>query len=202
MLFDDPRYHWRETYFVLTKRELRPPSEKVKSGLFKVLPGLVIRSEEQDAEGRLSLLSAVSEDSHAGIEIVWNEGPRLSEEIAQLVDELQNEAEEQDRLALERAREATAKIELLHFEQLDRATPPSPVKPRKTRAPGRNIAEAQRLSSGRFHFDPDHYAEPPPGLDTGENDSGEFLLEEYDSAVLTPDTLIVAIEVLRRLTDG
>lgn len=209
MLFDDPRYHWRETYFVLTAPEKRPVLTDVEREIAQNLPALHVVSRNADAAGYLESLSIVSPENRAGVDILWCDRPGIMEEIGALIDDIAKEAKPRDRQLLDRARQARAKIELLHLELLETPTgtsreelsstnPPTPkVSPPPTSKPAATTSKTRT-----FRFDPDRYIAPPADLDTGENDSDTFLLDEYDSAVMTPDTLIVAMEALRRLTGG
>lgn len=190
LLFEDPHYIWRETYFVLCEAARRPGLAVIERELRKALPRLVMRAGEADADGRFVHLGLVSDENHSGVDILWAEGKAVRSEIVGLIDELEKHAKPKERVKLDRARTATAKIELLHYERIDR--PPARAEP----------AGTVSGDCGRFAFDPERYMELPSGLDTEGNDTDDFPFEEFDSAVLMPDTLIIAMEIARRITDG
>ncbi len=193
LLFEDPHYIWRETYFVLCEAARRPGLAVIERELRKSLPRLAMRAGEADADGRFVHLGLVSDENHSGVDILWAEGKAVRTEIAGLIDELEKHAKPKERAKLDRARTATAKIELLHYERIDQP---------HARAEQAGTAKTAPGGRGHFAFDPERYMEPPSGLDTGGNDAEDFPFEEFDSAVLMPDTLIIAMEIARRITDG
>lgn len=194
-LYDDSRYNWRETYFVFTDAARRPALDRLKRELSRTIPSLTFQTRnagDTESDALLESLCVISEENHSGVEILWSGGEQLVLEIEALAKELSKHASPREKNKIEQMKTATGKIEVLHFERLDT---PLPVRPRPSAPSG--ISDSNRRA--RFQFDPDRYIEPPV---TGAGDEEDYPFEEYDSAVLTPDLLLLLLEVVRRLTGG
>jgi len=182
-MFDDNRYCWRETYLVMLHRLKRPVEEEVVLRLQKPDRRFEITMPCDNASGLLESLIVVAPNDSAAVEIRYGEGDEVVKEFAALADELErHEPSPKERKKLARAREMTAKIELLHFEQIQ-----------DTPATKRNIPA--KLSFPRYsHFIKNltQDIKPPDG------EPDDFDLAER----LDPNTLIQILKLVTHLTDG
>ncbi len=73
-MFEDSRYRWRETYFVLFKASDRPTLKKVQHALAKLDERYEITNSTEDDEGRFESLTLISPDDFAALDICYTEG--------------------------------------------------------------------------------------------------------------------------------
>ena len=182
-MFDDNRYCWRETYLVMLDRHNRPQMSEMVPRLQKLDERLEITAARGDANALLESLIVVAPNDSAAVEIQYREGDEVAKEFAALADELErHELNAKERKKIARAREFFAKIELLHFEQIQE-TPAT-----KQKIP-------TKLSFPRYsHFIKNLTQEMNP-LD---DEPDEFDLAER----LDPNTLIRILRMIMQLTDG
>ena len=182
-LFDDNQYCWRETYLVMLDRLKRPVMSETVQRLQKLDGRLEITSPHDNAHGLLESLVVVAPNDSAAVEIRYCEGAGVMKEFAVLADELErHEPGTKERKKIIRAREFTAKIELLHFEQIQG------VAATKWNVPA-------KLSFPRYsHFIKNltQDAKQP------DDEPDEFDLTER----LDPNTLIQILKLVTFLTDG
>jgi len=187
-MFDDNRYCWRETYLVMLDRLKRPvAAETVRrlqkpDGRFEItMPRDAARRD--DANGLLESLIVVAPNDSAAVEIRYDEGAEVVREFAALADELErHDPSAKERKKIARAREWTAKIELLHFEQI-----------RDAPATRRNVpAKLSFPRYSRFVENLTQELKPP------DDEPDEFDLAER----LDPNTLIRILKLVTHLTDG
>ena len=187
-MFDDNRYCWRETYLVMLDRLKRPQAAEAVQRLQKLdrrfeiaTPGGVKLCDT--VNGLLESLVVIAPNDNAAVEIRYCEGDEVAKEFAALADELERHgpsAKERKKIAW--ARELTAKIELLHFEQIQDAT-----------ATKRNIPT--KLSFPRYsHF----IKNLTQDIKSSDDEPDEFDLAER----LDPNTLIQILKLVTHLTDG
>ncbi|MDR3109304.1 MAG: hypothetical protein LBU65_06405 [Planctomycetaceae bacterium] len=219
-LFEDPDYEWRETYFVFTDKKHRPSQHDVKHGLRRSMPSLKIRLERKSIDGGLDFLSVVSDESHSGIDIIWSAGEFLGAELDALAIELEKTASPRDLQQIKKIKHATAKIEIMHFGHIIKGTPTenSP-NPQQTENGGYRQGNADGVfwkpfalddesndseeHKKRFQFDVNRYIEPPtPMVPPIGEDTAVHIFSESDSAIMTPDSLIFVLELIRRMTNG
>jgi len=193
LMFDDNRYCWRETYLVMLDRLKRPIAaetvrrlQKLDGRLEITIPGNKKLSDKKlcdNANDLLESLIVVAPNDSSAVEIRFSEGTEVVKEFAALADELErHEPSAKERKKIARARELTAKIELLHFEQIQ-----------DTATTKRNIPT--KLSFPRFsHFIKNLTQDIKPPDD----EPDEFDLAER----LDPNTLIQILKLVTRLTDG
>jgi hypothetical protein len=118
-MFDDNRYCWRETYIVMLDRLKRPLAAETVQRLKKLDGRLEITMSQTNADDLLESLVVISPNDSAAVEMRYSEGTDVVKEVAALADELErHEPNAKERNKIVRAREGTAKIELLHFEQI------------------------------------------------------------------------------------
>jgi len=182
-MFDDNRYCWRETYLVMLDRLKRPMVADAVQRLQKLDRRFEITTFYDTANGLLESLVVVAPNDSAAVEIRYGEGDEVVKEFAALADELErHEPSAKERKKIARARELTAKIELLHFEQIQDA-------------PATKQHVPTKLSFPRYsHFIKNLTQDIKPPDD----EPDEFDLAER----LDPNTLIQILKLVTHLTDG
>lgn len=200
--FEDDRYHWRETYFVLLDPSHRPLLEEIRKGLEAVFTRLEVRNVRSDEAGFLEVLSVASYDDYAALDIVYQCGEQVRLETEALAEELlKMTSTKRNREKIEKARTCTARLDVLHFEQIV-----SEEEKEESAEEGAEGDEEEgagvpakwgkegREKRARFVFDPEEYVEPPvPFLEERQHETQERL---------DPNTLILVLELLSRVTDG
>lgn len=118
-LFEDDRYAWRETYFVLFPESTRPTAKQVEAALRKVGDEIEISNLRADQDGRLEMLTLTSPDDYAAMDISYVSGEEVREQVVELTTEMQDgplTAEEKQKL--KRLRDCDARFDVYHFEQV------------------------------------------------------------------------------------
>jgi hypothetical protein len=118
-LFEDDRYNWRETYFVLFDAKKRPAAKDLAAALQKLDPRYVIRELRPDNKDRFESVTILSPDDYAGMDIVYVSGEEVSEQLAQLADDIGRSTLSSDEIKkLKRLRDCNARFDVFHFEQV------------------------------------------------------------------------------------
>jgi hypothetical protein len=118
-MFEDSRYRWRETYFVLFHAKKRPALKSVT----KMLSGLNKRFEltnlNADDEGRIDSVTLISPDDFAALDICYTSGAEVIEQSASLVDDLKKlGAEGPPPVPWDQIKKYDGRFDVLHFEQI------------------------------------------------------------------------------------
>ncbi len=121
MLPDDrENYHWRETYFVLFQSRRRPTLTQIERTLGEINAKYQLVDLTADEDGLFESLTLRSPDDHAMLEITFESGDAVTEQAAELADQLGREAEPEQLATLRRS---DARLDLMHFEQLSDDVP-------------------------------------------------------------------------------
>ena len=215
--FEDDRYQWRETYFVLFDPAKKPLLHDIRKGLDSMFRSLHIRESLADEQGRIESLSAASYDDLAAIDLVYHCGDHVTVETNAVTEAmLLSKMSSKNRAKIEKAGKCRAKLEVLHFEQME------PIRHSESQEDpvftfatfSQNDSPPQKKSGAknpfanrpRFQFDKDQYISPPEidllGSeeleDNPESDDEQNKQEEQ----MDPNALILVLELLCRLTDG
>src|SRR5438045_9486193 len=86
-LFEDGRYHWRETYFVLFDKQQRPKAGDVKRLLHELGPRMEIHELTATEAGLLESMTVLSHSDAAGMDITYVEGEDVKEQLLELRQE-------------------------------------------------------------------------------------------------------------------
>lgn len=116
--FERDEYKWRETYFVLFESSKRPSLAAMQELLQELSPRFQLINPAADEDGRFESITVLSPDDYAALDISYEAGEEVHEQVAMLEDEFKGnplDAEEKKRLA--RLKGFDAKLDLLHFEQ-------------------------------------------------------------------------------------
>lgn len=118
-LFEDNRYQWRETYFVLFEQAHRPKASDVKRLLTELGPRMEIHEMTAREDGLLESMTVLSHADAAGMDITYNEGEEVKEQVIQLRQEWKSKRPDtKEKPHLTRALTADARFEVYHFEEI------------------------------------------------------------------------------------
>jgi len=117
--FEDSRYRWRETYFVLFDARRRPTLKQTADALMALNKRFQLSNAGDDGHGRIDSLTLVSPDDFAALDICYAEGEEVLEQTAALVEEFKKlGAEKPPSLTWEQLRACDGRFDVLHFEQV------------------------------------------------------------------------------------
>jgi len=213
--FEDDRYQWRETYFVLFDPVKKPLLHDIRKGLDSMFRSLQIREAHADEQGRIESLSVASYDDFAAIDLLYQCGDHVARETNAIAEEmLLAKMSSKSMAKIENARKCRARLDVLHFEQMEPiqqteseaeeeftfATFPPPQMEPEERA---QFAKNPFAGRPKFVFDQNQYI-PPPELNPLLSDEAPVLDEEETDPEeqMDPNTLIHVLELLCRLTGG
>ena len=118
-LFENDRYHYSETYFVMFRAEHRPTAEKVAKALAALDSHYVVSEVRADDEGRFEMLTLFSPEDNAAMDIAYLEGEDVLEHIAELERDFHATAlTAEEKAKLQRVSECTARLDVFHFEEV------------------------------------------------------------------------------------
>ena len=116
--FEDGRFRWRETYFVLFPADKRPPLKLVEKTLAAIDKHYVLSNLSADKEGLFESLTLVSPEDFAALDICFTSGAEVVEQVDALVEELKETAEPGQQAVLKRLKQYDGRFDVLHFEQI------------------------------------------------------------------------------------
>jgi len=123
-LFDDDRFHWRETFFVLFHSAKRPLLDDVAEAV-RALPGRYdLTNSSADEQGLIESLTVFSPEDHAALDIAYLTGNDVEEEGASLADQV-NPGAGADPQIVDELGDFDARFDVMHFEQLSDALDPA-----------------------------------------------------------------------------
>src|SRR5437868_2029207 len=117
--FENSEYKWRETNFVLFDAAKRPSLEKIAKVLRKVNPRFELSNLAGDEQGLFESLTLHSPQDYAAVDISYTEDDEVREQGINLSQDLRSTATEaEERAKLARLPNCTARLDILHFEQV------------------------------------------------------------------------------------
>jgi hypothetical protein len=120
--FEDDRYRWRETYFVLFAAERRPTLKVVEKRLAALSKRYSLHNPSADEDGNFESLTVISPDDFAAMDVCFTSGAEVLEHGEELVQELASTIEPQQKSLLKRIKEYDGRFDVLHFEQISEGT--------------------------------------------------------------------------------
>jgi hypothetical protein len=118
-MFEDSRYRWRETYFVLFDAKKRPPLRNVAKALAVLNKRFELTNQNADSRGRVDSLTVISPDDFAALDICYTEGAEVLEQGAGLVTDLKKlGADTPPPVPWEQIKRYDGRFDVLHFEQI------------------------------------------------------------------------------------
>ena len=116
--FEDDRYRWRETYFVLFPAARRPTLKLMEERLTAINKRYGLSNLNADDDGRFESLTLISPDDFAALDVCYTGGEEVLEQGADLVRELAPTTDPAQRPILKRIRQYDGRFDVLHFEQV------------------------------------------------------------------------------------
>ncbi len=119
-LFEDPRYQWRETYFVLFPRSRRPDHVATEKLLKKLAHHYTLGDQRLDDQGRIESFTLVSPEDCAAMDISYLAGEDVTEQVAEFIRDLSGQPiEPTEQRRLDELKPCDARFEVFHFERCD-----------------------------------------------------------------------------------
>ena len=87
-MFEDSRYRWRETYFVLFDAKNRPALKTVVKTLSALNKRFELTNRTADSHGQVESLTLISPDNFAALDICYTEGAEVLEQTVSLIADL------------------------------------------------------------------------------------------------------------------
>ncbi len=119
-LFEDSRYQWRETYFVVFPRSRRPDHRSTTELLQRLAGDYEVTNQRLDAQGRIESFTLISTANAAAMDICYLAGPDVTEQIEQFIREMSGQplaASDQQRV--DELRNCDARFEIFHFQRCE-----------------------------------------------------------------------------------
>jgi hypothetical protein len=121
-MFEDSRYRWRETYFVLFRAKRRPTLGSVTKMLSALNKRFELTNLNADEKGLVDSLTLISPDDFAALDICYTDGAEVLEQGAVLLNDLKKlGADEAPPVPWEEIRQYDGRFDVLHFEQIAEA---------------------------------------------------------------------------------
>ncbi len=114
--FDRDEFLWRETYFVLFPAARRPSLAEVEQVLRSLPGGLELEQPRADEQGRFESITVRAPADFAAMDISFEAGESVVEQVANLQKELKRGTVDVAKLA--KLKECDARLDLMHFEQV------------------------------------------------------------------------------------
>lgn len=117
-LFEDKNYQYRETYFLLFKRENRPEVDKLQAALSELGPKYeTVNVKENDDV--FESMTVRSPYDFSAMDITYVEGEDVTSQVEELLEELQTTTlTGDDHKKIARLEGTNARFEIYHFEQV------------------------------------------------------------------------------------
>jgi hypothetical protein len=116
--FENDRYRWRETYFVLFPSSRRPALTTVEKRLAALSRRYSLENLGGDSHGKFESLTLISPDDFAALDVCYTSGVEVLEHAEELIQELSATIEPDQRALLKQIREYDGRFDVLHFEQV------------------------------------------------------------------------------------
>ena len=118
-MFEDSRYRWRETYFVLFHARERPTLKSVTKMLSALNKRFELTNLNADDKGLIDSLTLISPDDFAALDICYTGGAEVLEQGAVLVGDLKKlGTDELPPVPWEEIKRYDGRFDVLHFEQI------------------------------------------------------------------------------------
>lgn len=118
-MFEDSRYRWRETYFVLFDSSNRPTLKTVERTLSALHEHYELTNLSEDKYGQFESLTLLSPDDFAALDVCYTGGGEVLEHAASLAKEMELAAREmRETDSLRRIRRCDGRFDVLHFERI------------------------------------------------------------------------------------
>jgi hypothetical protein len=117
--FEDNRYRWRETYFVLFHAKKRPALKSLTKMLSALNRRFELTNLNADDNGLVDSLTLISPDDFAALDICYTSGAEVIEQTVALVNDLRKLGpDEAPPVSWEEINRYDGRFDVLHFEQI------------------------------------------------------------------------------------
>jgi hypothetical protein len=117
--FENDRYRWRETYFLLFDSAKRPTMEQVQKALKRVNRQFEVHNPRVDDEGGFESLTVLAPAAYAALDISYVDGEEVQEQTVELCRDFRDSASSPDeRTKLDQLSACDARFDILHFEEV------------------------------------------------------------------------------------
>ena len=118
-MFEDSRYRWRETYFVLFDAKKRPKLANVAKTLSALNKRFQLTNLSGDSHGRIDSLTLIAPEDYAALDICYTEGAEVLEQTASLVADLKKAGPDSPPpIPWVEIKQCDGRFDVLHFEQV------------------------------------------------------------------------------------
>jgi hypothetical protein len=117
-MFENRRFRWRETYFVLFDAKKRPMLKNVTKTLAALNKRFELTDLGDDGRGYIDSLTLIAPDDFAALDICYAEGPEAREQNVELVAEMKKLAADQPPVPWAQIQQYDGRFDVLHFEQI------------------------------------------------------------------------------------
>jgi len=118
-LFGNPRYRYRETYFVLFEPENRPSEHELIAAIEELGDRYEIKEIHRDPEEVMESMTIVAPSDFAGLDLTYVEGEEVMELVAELNDQFKTITLTGDELKkVASINNCTSRFDVLHFEEI------------------------------------------------------------------------------------
>jgi hypothetical protein len=117
--FENDRYRWRETYFLLFDSAKRPAMDQVQKLLKRVNRQFEVHNPRVDDEGGFESLTVLAPAACAALDISYVDGEEVHEHTVELRRDFRDSATSpEERGKLDRLAACDARFDILHFEEV------------------------------------------------------------------------------------
>ncbi len=115
--FENDRYRWRETYFVLFPADRRPSLKMVEKRLAALSKRYSLENLAADGDGLIESLTLISPEDFAAMDVCFIGGDEVLEHSEEMIQELSSTVEPEQKAVLKRIKNYDGRFDVLHFEQ-------------------------------------------------------------------------------------
>jgi hypothetical protein len=118
-LFENDRYRWRETYFVLFNEKNRPTAKQVEKDLKKLGSRYEISDIRTDDKNQFESLTMTSPADFAAMDVTYISGEEVTEQVKEFSSEIKNTTlTEEEIKKVAKLPQCNARFDVFHFEEV------------------------------------------------------------------------------------
>ncbi|MEE2641428.1 MAG: hypothetical protein VX768_12430 [Planctomycetota bacterium] len=118
-LFGNPRYQYRETYFILFELDNRPTEQQLLGAIAELGDRYEVKEMHHDQDNRLESMTVVSPSDFAGLDLTYVDGDEVLEQVAELNEQFKTTTLTGDEMKkIIRIGKCRARFDVLHFEEV------------------------------------------------------------------------------------
>lgn len=118
-LFGNPRYQYRETYFILFNVDNRPDEAALIQAINELGDRYEVKEVHQDQENQFESMTVVAPSDFAGLDLTYVEGEEVHEQVAELNEQFKTTTLTGDELQkIAKIGNCNARFDVLHFEEV------------------------------------------------------------------------------------